>query len=226
MNKLSLLAISALTLSGIGSMQASNFNNAVGLSGVGITPLSTVTFDNAGFATNSNIATSFANAGVTFSSPTYYDGNSSGGFSGCAFNDLSGDCVSNFFVTALGAITAPTSNQFSIFFVTPQVSAAFAVVTDNNGTNNTVFQAFKGGSLVEAKAFTTGSGAGQPTTTPNFFGFYNTTGFDRVVLGTTGANLVILDNIQLTSIPEPGTVGLLALGLSGVVAIARRRRSK
>jgi hypothetical protein len=225
MNKLSLLAISALTLSGIGSMQASNFNNAVGLSGVGITPLSTVTFDNAGFATNSNIATSFASAGVTFSSPTFYDGNSGGGFSGCAFNDLSGDCVSNFAVTSQ-AFIAPTSNQFSIFFVTPQVSAAFAVVTDNNGINNTTFQAFKGASLVETRVSTTGSSAGQPTTTPNFFGFYNTTGFDRVVLTTTGSNLVILDNVQLTSIPEPGTVGLLALGLSGVVAIARRRRSK
>ena len=224
MKKKSLLAISALTLSGIGGLQASNFNNSVGLSGVGITPLSTVTFDNAPFAPNTNVANSFAAAGVTFSSPVFYDGNQ--GRPGCVFNDMSGDCVSNFVYTPAGGFTTrPTGNTFSIFFSVTQTSAAFAAITDNNGSNNTTFQAFKGGTLVESQAYTTGSSGNQPTTTPNFFGFYNTTGFDSIVLSTTGANLVVVDNIQLTSIPEPGTTGLLALGLSGVVAIARRRRS-
>ena len=53
--KYSLLAVSALTLSGIGSMQAASFNNNVGLSGVSITPVFTYTFDGAGLAPNTVI---------------------------------------------------------------------------------------------------------------------------------------------------------------------------
>lgn len=222
MKKRSLLAISALTLSGMGALQASNFNNSVGLSGVGVTPLLTVTFDSAPFAKDSNAASSFAGFGVTFSTPVFYDGNTAPGFGGCSFNDMSGDCISNF-SAARGNFSPPPT--FSIFFSTVQTAAAFALVTDNNGTNNTTFRAYKGASLVEAQTYTTASGNNQTSLVPNFFGFYGTTGFDSIVLSFTGQQLAVIDNIQLASVPEPGTIGLLALGLSGVVAIARRRRS-
>ena len=218
----SLLAISALSLSGICGLQASNFNNNVGLSGVGITPQSTLVFDNAPFAKDSSVANSFAGYGVTFSSPVFYDGNTSPNFGGCSFNDMSGDCISNF-SAASGNFSPPAT--FSIFFSTVQTSAAFALVTDNNLSNNTTFRAFKGASLVEAQAFTTGSGNGQNALVPNFYGFYNTSGFDSIVLTFTGTNLAVIDNIQFASIPEPSTIGLLALGLSGFAAFARRRRS-
>ena len=222
MNKRSLLAISALTLSGIGALQATSFNNSIGLAGVGVTPLLTVTFDNAPFAKDSNAATSFAGFGVTFSTPVFYDGNTAPGFGGCTFNDMSGDCISNF-SAASGNFSAPPT--FSIFFSTVQTAAAFALITDNNGRSNTTLRAFKGASLVDSQTVTTGSSSGQTSLVPNFFGFYGTTGFDSIVLTFTGSQLAVIDNIQLASIPEPGTIGLLALGLSGVVAIARRRRS-
>ncbi len=223
-NTFSLLAISALTIGGVSSMQASSFNNNVGLSGVGKTPAFTFTFDNAGLATNAIIGNQFAFAGVTFSTPLFYDGNSAGG--GCNFNDFSGDCISNYSSTPTGGITQGPTTPFSIFFATPQAFAAFALVTDNNGQNNTTFQAFLGNTLVETAIFTTGSSVGQPSTVANYFGFYNTaTSFNRITVTTTGANLAIFDNLQVSAIPEPGTVGMLALGLGGVVAFARRRRA-
>ncbi len=225
MNKLkySVLAISALTLSGI-SMQASSFNNNVGVSGVGLTPTSTYTFDSTGLAPNTVITNQFA--GVTFSTPLFYDGNNAGG--GCAFNDFGGDCIANFATApGRGVIAGPTT-PFSIFFSNPQVFAAFALITDNNGLNNTQIQVFRGLTLIETALFTTGNGMGQAATVPNFFGFYNTSqAFDRITVTTSGLNLAVFDNLQgsFAPVPEPGTIGLLALGLSGVVAIARRRRT-
>jgi hypothetical protein len=42
--------------------------------------------------------------------------------------------------------------------------------------------------------------------------------------GQTGNSLVHLDDITVTIIPEPATVGLVGLGSLGLVAFARRRR--
>ena len=42
--------------------------------------------------------------------------------------------------------------------------------------------------------------------------------------GQTGDSLVYLDDITVTIIPEPATVGLVGLGSLGLVAFARRRR--
>jgi PEP-CTERM motif len=42
--------------------------------------------------------------------------------------------------------------------------------------------------------------------------------------GQTGNSLVYLDDITVTIIPEPATVGLVGLGSLGLVAFARRRR--
>ncbi len=214
-----LLAISALALSGISTLQASTINNSTGLFGVSITPSAILTFDNApGLSTNSVITNQFAFSGVTFSSPAYYDGNSAG--FGCSGLNQSGDCVTNYTSSPTRGLINGPSTPFSILFSIPQSYAAFALVTDASGNNNTTITALRNGVQVDQGTFTTST-----TQTNNYYVFYNeTTPFDQLRISTTGSNLVILDNLQLQSTPEPGTIGLLSAGLLGVVVAARRRR--
>lgn len=50
------------------------------------------------------------------------------------------------------------------------------------------------------------------------FGVYNT--------GDTAVNTgLFIDNVRLGAVPEPGTLGLLSVGLAGLVAVYRRRRA-
>lgn len=217
---LAVLAVSAVTLSGISTANANTFNNTTGLPGVGITPAGTITFDGAGFAANSVVTNQFAFQGVTFSPNLYYDGN--GGGSGCNFNDESGDCLTTFFGPGSGNV-AP----FSIFFTSMQTSAAFAMVTGVGTPATTTFTALKNGVVVDQTSFTTGVSGNQPPTVPNFFGFYQEAGgFNQILVSINSdfpGNVAIIDNIQL-SVPEPGTIGLLLVGVSGLFVTARRRR--
>lgn len=222
------LAVSAFMLSGISTINASSFNNTTGLSGAGVTPSSTVTFDGALYAINTVITNQFASQGITMSPNLYYDGNNA--YAGqCLFNDESGDCLTTykgFSGQGVQGIVQP----FSIFFNSFQTAAAFALVTSNgNGNANTLIQAFRNGTLVDQATFITGSSSGQNSTVPNYYGFLespgNTFNEIRVTIGldSNSGALGIIDNVQL-SVPEPGTIGLLALGVSGIVVAARRRR--
>ena len=223
MKKLASLAVTAFAFTGL--MQATVLTTAspTGLGTVGITPAFTLNFDNTpGLTTNSTITNQYAFAGVTFSSPAFYDGNSAGG--GCNFSNESGDCISNFTsASGQGLISGPV-NPFSILFATPQSYAAFALVTGANGNNNTIITAYRNGSSVDSSPITTS------TSNPiNYVGFYNeTTPFDTITITTSGGmqiqNLIIIDNLQISAVPEPATVGMFALGLGSVVAFARRRR--
>lgn len=63
--------------------------------------------------------------------------------------------------------------------------------------------------------------------TADYYGFYSEPVFDRILITTSGRYLAALDNLQLSAAaPEPGTLGLLALGLAGAATLARRRRSE
>lgn len=230
MKKLHLLAVSAAVLSGISTLQAGTFNNSVGLTGVGVSPAFTLDFNNTpGLFTNSLVTTQYAFAGVTFGSQVFYDGNSS--FGACGFNDMGGDCLTNFTTTSAGVAIAPIS-PVSILFSTPQSYAAFALVTDGAPSNpsSTTFTAYRGNNIVDQFTAATSSSNNQVTTVPNFFGFYGETNpFDRIVVSSSGGNYFLLDNLQISnrvsvsSTPEPGTVGMLAFGGVGIFVMLRRR---
>jgi PEP-CTERM motif len=48
-------------------------------------------------------------------------------------------------------------------------------------------------------------------------------GFDFVILGSSGAIQKVSGDVTVSSIPEPGTLGLLGTGLVGLAGIARKK---
>jgi hypothetical protein len=218
LGRLAILAVSAAVMSGISTVYATPISNST----VGIAnPVFTQTFDSTPFTINTLINSSFNQ--IT-SSGLFYDGNTGAG--ACAFFEESGNCVSNF--TTNGNQTAINKQPtFSIFFAAPQTSVAFAMVT--GGPDNDTFTAFlKGQQVATFSAVTLSNYSGTtPNTVGNFFGFSNIrTAFDQIMGTTTGSNLVVLDNIQLSAaVPEPGTIALFGLGIGGLVALRRRRRA-
>jgi hypothetical protein len=221
LRRLAILAVSAVTLSGISTVYATQISNSTGI----VNPFSTQTFESPTLDSNSLVNAQFAQ--VSLSNTLYYDGNSGGG--ACAFFEQGGNCVTNFTSTPgnQGTNIIPT---FSIFFSVPQTYADFAMVTGTH-TDSDTFTAFLNGSQVAQFTVTVASNYTDPGNgTGNFFGFSNIAGgFNQIQVQTTGTNLALIDNIQLSStsasIPEPGTIALFGLGMSGLVAFARRRRS-
>lgn len=216
---LALLAVSALATSGISTVYATQISNSlVGLA----SPVFTQTFESPAFTQNALINSTF---GQISSSTLYYDGNSAGG-TGCAFYQESGNCVSNFTSIAGNPNGQNVQPTFSIFFSTPQTSAAFALVA--GGLDSDTFTALLNGVSVATFTATTATNYNQGcvgTCAGNFFGFSSIAGgFNQIQVATTGTNLAIIDNVQLSAtIPEPGTIALFGLGIGGLVAFRRRR---
>ncbi|MCU1263675.1 MAG: sorting protein [Bryobacterales bacterium] len=217
LQRLARLAISVVAFGGISSAITTHVSQS--LTGIS-SPATTITFDGVNnaalFGTNAVITTEFA--GVMFSPNLYYDGNSGGG--NCAFPNENANCVTNFTSNAGVGTAFNIIPTFSIFFSVPQTAAAFAMIT--NGDTD-VFTAFNNGVQVDtftiATAFPSGSNGA-------YYGFQNLT-FDQIQVTTTGSNLAVIDNIQLsaTATPEPGTIALFGLGMSGLVVLVRRRRA-
>lgn len=57
------------------------------------------------------------------------------------------------------------------------------------------------------------------------YGAYCPTGTTTCSSFTTDKAQFALDNLNITAVPEPGTWGLMGLGLAGIAAISRRRRA-
>jgi hypothetical protein len=120
-------------------------------------------------------------------------------------------------------VSTPSPYEFTVLFSSPQLAAAFALVTTGPGTLN--FTAMLGAATVETASVPTNFNIPN-----NFFGFQNIT-FDRILVNyaSSGAPLdssMVLDNVQLSPVPEPSSIVLGSLAGLGLFAQAWRRRQQ
>ena len=171
-------------------------------------PTTTLDFSEVALSEGDAAAGNWAAYGVTFEHLFW----GSGGYSGSSFAT---PAIYNF------APGTCCESMFAMVFGTPVTGASFNAV--DNSSVSTVFSAFLGGSLVSSFVNTVPIANDAATSTSLFWGFDGIT-FDRIEISHTAAGFGI-DNLSYAStVPEPGTVALLATGLIGILGVVSRRR--
>jgi len=186
------------------SAHAQFFQNSTGLA----SPTTTITFSEHVLPTNTVLTAQYSDLGVNFSG-LYYNPQPFP-----APNTVAPQ-AGNYLSNGTGIV-----DPYSIFFNTPQTSAALVVLTN---TGNSTFTALFHGVSVASGTADTVHGL-----TNNFFGFSGIT-FDeiRIDANSGGDRLSLIDNIQLgtaSPTPEPSSIALWALSTLTAAAIVRRRK--
>jgi hypothetical protein len=168
-------------------------------------PAYTITFEEYPIVQNTPITTQYASLGASFSSGIYYDPQP--GF----FPDHS---LGNFAFVDDVVQTTPVF----ISFTSPQTDAALQLIT-NPGT--TTFTAMLGANTVDSFSASTSLAI-------LYYGFTGEL-FDSIRIDVGGDdNATLFDNLELggAAVPEPGTVGLLGVGLVGLAFVRKRLASR
>lgn len=176
------------------------------VNGFGLTdPDTTITFDEIILGAGDIVTNQYASHGVTFSGVQYCS-------QGCpTYGGIEG--IDGKYVGNNGG---EGTNPFSVFFNSPVVSAAMGFATD---PATTYVSAYLNGVFVETFSLaTTYNNSGTA-----FLGFTNIT-FNEIRFKIDRFESLI-DNIQFktASVPEPGPLALLGLGLAGI-GFAKRKK--
>ena len=195
----------------VGATGEQLLGRSTGLSG----SITTLSFEGMGLASGTSVTTPFTQGGVTIDLQGAFAG------AGLLYFPSSGFAMYNY---GGGAIANP---EVAMTFTGPTRAAAFQFATD---AGQATFKAWSGGSVVGTIAAT--FPRVDNLSNACWWGFeFASTSFDRLTIAlkpNEGSTLAFgFDNLQVPSVstvPEPGTVGLLAMGLLGLGAAVRRRK--
>jgi hypothetical protein len=182
--------------------------NATGLANPG----QTITFDEFMYAPGTAITDQYESLGVIFSPMAFYDSQGPAG----PFTGISGNYLGNSDGTT-------ENNPISILFTSPEIAAAVGIAT-NTPVGLTTVTALMDGTAVQQ--FKLGTDVNDPGFVGfEFLGFQGVT-FNEITIDAGDQNgAMLLDNIQtISTVPEPSTVALFAIGALGLLAIPRQRK--
>lgn len=150
---------------------------------------------------------------------------------GCPAGGLATSCDTLFRASGTSGITL----NFNAGALGGLPTVAGLVWTD--GVNNVIFEAFDAlgvslGQITGTHAGPAGSYSGQ-IDEDRFYGVVNAGGISKLIIKASGGTVGIeIDNVQYglqQTVPEPGSLALLALGIAGIAGIAgfgRRRNAR
>jgi hypothetical protein len=179
----------------------------------GITP---ITFDEVAMGVGDVVTDQFSAKGITFGSTVYFDSiNTLFGGVGHSLGAISGSHIGNF--------NFPLNNSFDgdsivIHFDSIVRTVVFSLI-QGTSSNNVTVEAFLNGLLVESFSNTSSC------CNSEYWGFTNIQLDELRIENLGGTGDLVIDNLQVSSVPVPAAAWLFCSGLLGLARISCKLKS-